>query len=404
MEIFVGRQPIYDTQYNIVAYELLFRSGLENYYKNTDGDYATKGVITDTFSLIGIQQMTNGKPAFINFTRNLLLEDVAFLLPKDLVVLEILEDVEPDKDIIDACIRLKMSGYKIALDDFVFHEKYLPLIELADIIKVDFLTTKPSERARLIKTCSKRPNIKFLAERVEGLKDFQEGLDLGYSLFQGYFFSKPEVITSRDLPHCNLNSLTVIKELSQGDLEIDKLEEIIKRDVSLSYKLLKFINSSLFGFSTRIESIRHAIVLLGKKEVTRWVTLITFRNMCDIAFPELVNTSLITAKCCETLAPYVGLKGRSSDLFLLGLFSVLDILFGKPFAEILADLPISQDVKQALCGEPNRFRWLLDLVATYRDGEWDKFSRNCQRLSLAEDIVPKVFFESLDWVSSYSKL
>ncbi|MZP31404.1 HDOD domain-containing protein [Heliobacterium undosum] len=404
MQNFLARQPIYDANHDIVAYELLFRSGIENVYKHADGDYATKGVISDAFSLIGIQRMTGGKPAFINFTRNLLLEDVAFLLPKDLVVVEILEDVEPDKPVIDACIRLKIAGYKIALDDFVFQEKYLPLLDLADIIKVDFLTTPSPERLALIKRCAKRPKMKFLAERVEGLKDFKEGMSMGYTLFQGYFFSKPEVISSRDLPHCSIGNLSVVKELSRPDLELEDLEEIIKRDVSLTYKLLKFINSSLFGFSTRIESIRHAISLLGKKEVTRWVTLITFRQMCDISFPHLIETSLLTAKCCEMLAPDLGLKGRSSDLFLLGLFSMLDVLFNKPFEEILTDLPISDDIKTALCGQPNRIRWILLAVQSYRDGDWEQFSLNCARLSLSEDIFPKVFLSALDWVSSYAKL
>ncbi|MBM7867160.1 HDOD domain-containing protein [Heliobacterium gestii] len=404
MQIFLARQPIYNGSHDIVAYELLFRSGIENVYKHADGDYATKGVISDAFSLIGIQKMTGGKPAFINFTRNLLLEDVAFLLPKDLVVLEVLENVEPDKPVIDACIRLKMAGYKIALDDFVFEGKYEPLIDLADIIKVDFLTTPSPERAALVKRCARRPKMKFLAERVENLPDFKEGLALGYTLFQGYFFSKPEVISSRDLPHCNMGNLSVVNALARPNLELEDLEDIIKRDVSLTYKLLKFINSSLFGFSSRIESIRHAISLLGKKEVTRWVTLITFRQMCDISFPQLLETSLLTAKCCELLAPHLGLKGRASDLFLLGLFSVLDVLFNKPYEEILTDLPIAEDIKQALCGEPTRLRWLLLAVQSYRDGDWAQFSLNCARLSLAEDVFPTVFLSALDWVSSYAKL
>jgi EAL and modified HD-GYP domain-containing signal transduction protein len=267
-EIYVARQPIFTRNQEVFAYELLYRSGVNKFYSNLNGDQASFEVITNSFLLIGLETLTRGKKAFINFTKNLLENDVATLLPNEAIVIEILQDIEPDKKILNACRKLKELGYYLALDDFCYNRKFLPLIDLVDIIKVDFLKTEKKEREAIIQRIGK-PKIHFLAEKVETREEFTQALEMGYSYFQGYFFSKPLILSGKDIPSFKIIYLKILQEINRQDLDYDRLEDYVKMDVSLSYKLLKFINSLSFGFRNEIRSIKQALVLLGQKELSK---------------------------------------------------------------------------------------------------------------------------------------
>ena len=220
MENFVARQAIFDKNLKVYAYELLFRAGQENVYAATDADLATSSVITDSFITIGLESLTRGKRAFINFTKNLLMDETATIIPKDSLVVEILEDIKPDEGIIAACTKLKESGYTLALDDFIFDEVFKPLIELADIIKVDFrLSGMEESRALIEKYGLKR--IKFLAEKVETQDEFDQALEMGFTYFQGYFFSKPVIVTSKDIPGYKINHLNIMHEINHPDIDFN---------------------------------------------------------------------------------------------------------------------------------------------------------------------------------------
>jgi len=399
MDVFVARQPIFDREQNVFAYELLFRSGLDRTsFEHMDGDTATSSVITDSFFTIGMESLTGGKRAFVNFTKNLLLNETATLLPKELLTVEILENVEPEEKVIKACKKLKEAGYLLALDDFVFEPKFQPLIDLADIIKVDFVVSDEEERKALIERVDTK-RIKLLAEKVETQEEFEKSLELGYSYFQGYFFSKPATIVTKDIPGFKINNLQILYEVNQSDLDFDQIEEIIKRDVNLSYKLMKFINSSVFGFQKEIQSIKHALVLLGIGELKKWVSLITLRSMGEDKPEELAVNSVLRAKFCELLAPMVGMNSRKSDLFLLGMFSNIDAFIDRPKSDIFSELPISEDVKGALLEEKNDLRDVFEVVQSYEKGDWKTFSELSEKFKLDEKKIPELYHHTLEWTN-----
>lgn len=403
MDVFVARQPIFDRHQKVIAYELLFRKDLSNFYENTDADQATLDVISNGFLLIGMENLTGGKKAFINFTESLLKTDLVATLPKELIVVEILEDVEVTEEIIYSCKKLKDLGYTLALDDFVFEPKFQPLIDLVDIIKVDFKLTLGDERREVIKKISSK-KIKFLAEKVETMEEYISAIEDGYSYFQGYFFSKPVILTAKDMRSNKNNHVMLLSELSNHEIDFKKIENIIKKDVSLSYKLLKFINSASFGFKSKVDSIIHALLLLGKEDVSKWVYLIALRDMGENKPDELMRTSVIRAKFGEMLAPKLGMEGRSSDLFFMGILSLIDTITNLPMEEALSQMPINQDIKDALIGKENIFRDVYELITAYEVGNWNKFSAYATKMNFDETKAPELYVKCLEWSNEFMQI
>ncbi len=394
MNFFVARQPIFDRTEKVFAYELLFRQGTQNYYEGLDGDQATTDVIVNSFLTIGMETLTRGRRAFINFTANLIKNQTAYLLPSDLVVIEILENVEPDQDIILACLKLKQAGYLLALDDFVLEEKFKPLTALMDIIKIDFTITNEEERINIVKQLSSH-NLTFLAEKVETREDFEQALQAGYSLFQGYFFSKPLIVVGQNIPPFKLNCLRLLQEINNVDYTFGKMEDIIKQDVSLSYNLLKFINSAAFGLKIKIYSIKQALVLLGLTEVRKWASLVALQTVGKDKPSELIINSLVRAAFGEALARKTKLSQEASNIFLMGMFSHMDAFLDRPLTEVLEELPLTQEIKQTLLGEDNRFSPIFNLVKAYEKGDWTHLRECVQRLDLDESEISILYLQSL---------
>jgi c-di-GMP-related signal transduction protein len=397
MEVFVARQPIFDRYRQLYAYELLFRSGLQNAFQATDSDRASVKVIADSFLRFGIQRMTGGKRAFINFTRDTLVKGYATLLPKELIVVEILEDVEQDVEVFDACRELKKLGYTIALDDFVCEDWGNPLVHFADIIKVDFRATSKRLRAELPALIASR-KIRSLAEKIETRAELDEAVELGYTYLQGYFFSKPLILSGRDVPGFRHRYLEVLQQVNRASLDFGQIEGIIKREPSLSYKLMTYINSVAFGFRNRITSIRQALGLLGEDAVKKWASVVALAGMAQDQPAELVVTSLVRARCCELLAGATDLEDRTQELFLLGLFSLLDVITGRPMAEVLTDLPVGDDMKLALLGNRNRLRDVLNCVLAYEQAEWETFALYAAKLKLEETEAARAYTDAVTWV------
>ena len=395
MQAFLARQPIFDKDQKVYAYELLYRSGLKNnFYDDADGDHATSSVLTNGFLSIGMETITRGKMAFINFTRNLLLKEIATVFPKEQMGIEILEDVEPDAEIVATCKKLKQLGYTLVLDDFVFKPEFTPLLEWVDIIKVDFINTTPETRSSVIQQVNST-RIRFLAEKVETHAAFRQAVEMGYTYFQGYFFAEPEIVAGQALSASKMNFLRLLQQVNQPELDYDKLEKIFKEDVTLTYKLLSYINSAYFGFPDRICSIRHALTLIGLREAQKWLSLIAMSSMGTDKSEELVLTSLSRAHLCELLAPLVGLKERSSELFLMGLFSLLDAFLDQPLTDILIQLPISDDIKNALVGRQGLMGEVLKLVIFYEMGDWNQVSDCVSKLKSVESELPELFIKTL---------
>jgi EAL and modified HD-GYP domain-containing signal transduction protein len=398
MNVFVARQPIFDRKKNVYAYELLFRAGFENYYNSLDPDKATVDVISNSFFVIGFDQLTDGRRAFINFTRNLLVKGVAALLPKDQVTVEILEDIEPDEDVLGVCRSLKEAGFCMAMDDFVSKHRGSPLIQFADIVKVDFMHTDSAARRAICKELTSQ-GVAALAEKVETAEEFDEALDCGYAYFQGYFFSKPVVHTGKQIAANKLTYLQVLAKVNQPGISYEELENLIKQDVSLTYKLLRFMNSAWFGFRSEIKSIRHALILLGPKEIKKWFALIALSHMATDKPHELMLRAIARARIAEGLAPVVGMSQHSPELFLLGMFSLIDALIDTDMADIMEKLPLDQQIKRALLGEPCAFRTVYEMILAYEKGQWEEFSQLASHLGLDESVVPYLFSDSLKWAN-----
>lgn len=399
MEVFVARQPILNTNKNVAYYELLFRANKENYYNQVDGDKATLDVITNSFTLIGMKNLTNGKRAFINFTEGLLLNETALLLPKDKVVIEILETVTPTARLVECCKKLKARGYQLALDDFVFKSDYEELIQLADYIKVDFLITKGEERKNIIKKVN-NSNIKFLAEKVETIEDFNEAVNLGYTYFQGYFFSKPTILSANEIPTSNLCSYELLKFFKEDTFRVDDIENVIKKNVALSYKLLKYINSATLGLRSEVKSIKQALVLMGKKELMKWISLVTIRDFSDTNSEAVMDISIVRAKFGEAIAEKINFKSRASEIFIMEMFSNIDVLLNQPMEQALVDLPLADDIKAALLGEENIFKFINDLIFYYENGDFRMLSECSHRLNISEKDISELYTQALEWATN----
>ena len=398
-EVFVARQPIFDRHRHVYAYELLFRSGLKNAFGGMDPDRASIKVIADGFIRFGLQRLTGGKRAFINFTRDTLVKGYATLLPKDSIVVEILEDVEQDPEVFDACRALKQRGYMIALDDVVCDDWDNPLVGFADIIKVDFRGSDARTKAALPGLMAAR-KIKALAEKIETRAEFDEAVALGYTYLQGYFFSKPLVLSGRDVPGVKQRYLELLREINRTDLDFADLEDVIKREPSLTYKLMTYINSVAFSFRSRITSVRQSLALLGEDAVRKWASVVALAALAHEQPSELLVSSLIRARFCEVIAASVKLEERGQELFLMGLFSLLDAITGRPMHDVLANLPLADDIKMALLGNRNRLRDVLACVLAYEQAEWETFGLFAAKLRLDQGETARIYLEAVVWATS----
>ena len=396
METFIARQPIFDLHQKIYGYELLFRSSFDNFFRHPDPNQASSKVLADSFFLMGIQLLTGGKRAFINITREMLVQDYLFLIPKDRVVVEVLETVTPDAEVVAACRKLKRAGYLLALDDFTWGESWEPLVQLADFMKIDFLSAGKEERESLIRRFSSS-GIHFLAEKVETQEAFREASQAGYRYFQGYFFSKPRIISGKDISGFKAHYLRILQEIHHPELDFHQMEELIKREISISYRLLRYINSAFFGLRSEISSILQAMVLLGEKEIRKWISLILLAAMGEDKPEELVVQAVIRAKFCELMAHRVGLDHRGEDLFLMGMFSLLDAILDRPLPELLLEIPIAKDVKEALLGNDGPLGDIYQSILNHERGDWDGLCRRLNRLGVDEAIVSRAYVSAVEW-------
>jgi EAL and modified HD-GYP domain-containing signal transduction protein len=373
MDVFVARQAILNRQKELHAYELLFRSGLtQNQFDGTDSSSATSQLIANTLFSAGLEGILGGKKGFINFDRKMLLDGPWSILPKEFVVVEVLETVEPDDLVIEACRRLRDCGYTIALDDFAYHPKLDPLIKTAHIIKVDLLLTTRAEQERLVKKYG-RAGIKMLAEKVETLEEFEWAKSVGFDYFQGYFFTRPVIMRGRQTPSWKKSCLRLLKETQEPELDFDRLRDLIKNDVSFCYKLLRFTNSALFAHPTEIHTIEHALLALGEDGIRRWVALAALGGLAKDKPNELVVQSLLRAQFAERLARLAGYSDVH-NWFLMGLFSRLDAMLDQSIGSALARIKVSHQIQEALLDTAppdDRMASVYSLIRKYELGDWE---------------------------------
>jgi c-di-GMP-related signal transduction protein len=401
-DVFVARQPIFDKNKNIYAYELLFRDGAANYVPDIDGDVATTTLLSNTFFSIGMDRLTGGRKTFINFTQSLLEKRVPLLLPKETTVVEILEDVRPDPPLIEACAQLAARGYTLALDDFVYMPELDPLIDMADVIKFDFRLTPKAEIDTCLKQLPQKP-LRLLAEKVETPDEFETAGNMGFELFQGYFFCKPEIIKGREIPGSQFNLMRIMAQINSETFSCDELEQLISRDMGISYKLFRYLNSAFFARANKVSSVKHALVFLGEKEIRRFVSLIAMSRLASDKPHELIRAACIRGKFCELLGADAHESTAPSEMFTLGMFSLIDAVIDQPMDKILKELPLSDQIKRALVETRGHLAAYLELVRCYETGRWNHVTRLAHALKLDSRHLPDLYLQACQWSDTAAK-
>lgn len=394
---YVARQPIFDREEKVFGYELLFRDGLQNAFHG-DTDEASRATL-DRSLLMGLEVLCDGRRAFVNCTRDTLIKGLVTLLPSTTTVVEILESVPADPDVFSACRNLKEAGYLIALDDYVAEDPRKPLAELADIIKVEMQLTTEQERVALMKQFGPW-RYRMLAEKIETHADFIRARDQGFVYFQGYFFRRPEMLSTRDMPAHRLNYLRMLQEVSRPDLDLPGLEKLIKSEASVCYRLLRYLNSAVFGFRSEIHSVRHALSLLGERDLRRWVRLIAAVGAGQERTSDLVLSALVRGRFGELLSPHV--SHGDSDLFLMGLLSLIDAMLEMPMADVLEKIPLDHATKAVLLGQPSALRPLFQLMLAHESGEWEAAASLSAGLQLDSEDVAGFYWQAQEWARKLS--
>lgn len=389
---FIARQPIFDREQRVAAYELLFRQTAENICISNDPDLASKCTI-DTAVLVGVNVLSNGRMMFVNCTRDTIMNGWVTLFPPEITVLEILETVEPDPDLISACQELRKAGYRIALDDFVDHPHLAPLTELADIIKVDVRLSPPAVQAELARKYANSHTL--LAEKVETQEEFGAVAQLGYMLFQGYFFCKPVVVSTRDISGSRATHLLILQAANAPELDFREIEALIKSEPAVYYRLFRYLNSAAFCFRTEIKSIVQALALVGEHGVRKWLTLVCAVLAGEGKPRELVALALVRAKFCELLGRYTG--ASESALFMLGLFSLMDAILDTSIEVILEQVRLPPEVNEALLGRHSVLRRTFELVLAFEAGDWTTCEQLADKLHVSEDAVNQAHMSAVAW-------
>ena len=322
------------------------------------------------------------------------------MFPPEKMTVEILEDVDPNEQVISACTDIAKAGYSLALDDFVFKNELQPFIKLADIIKIDFMMTPIDEIQKMVNRF-KGNGIKLLAEKIETYEEFENALSMGFMYFQGYFFSKPEIISGKEIAPSKITLLQIVGEANKKDCSFEKLEKLINRDVSISYKLLRYINSAFFKRACEISTIKHAIVLLGETEIKRFISMVATAELASDKPEELVRTSIIRARFCELLGLHSNNGADVSELFLMGLFSLIDAMLDNKMEDIMQTLPLSKNIKQALLKGKGDLSDYLKLVSSYESANWETFSSIIPKININEKKFPEFYQDAVNWADSY---
>ena len=393
--VYVGRQPIYDRKQGVIAYELLFRNSEQNFAQIDNPDKATSELIVNTLTEFGLNNVVEDKLAFINLTRSFITGAMPLPGAQDRLVLEVLENIEPDDAVLNGIQRLKQQGYTIALDDFIFHPHLEPLVQVADIVKLDLFAFENGGLAEHVQRLTKYP-VKLLAEKVETHEVYQRCVELGFDYFQGYFFCKPNIVVGQRTPANRLALLNLLSKLSDVDASVDSLENLISQDVTLSYRLLRYINSSNYSLGKTIDSVKHAIMLLGIETVRSLAYLIIVSSVEDKPF-ELFVIALIRAHMCELLATELGEKNAAPIFFTVGLFSVIDAIMDKSMQDVLDQLPLSDDVCAALLDQSGRMGEALHCAIAYERGEWDEVEYQ----NISDQQIRDVYLRSLNWCRDF---
>ena len=393
MDVYMARQPIFDTDNHVYGYELLYRSnGKQNEYNGLDGDASTADVVTNAFFGLNISEIIGKNKAFINFTSNLLKRGVPKMISPELVVVEVLENLMMDEQLLAACQELKERGYTLALDDFEYDNSYSQLFELGDIVKIDFRTPQKSieETAYICRYCNKL----LLAEKIESQQEFEWAKKLGCSFMQGYYFAKLTIMSRNSITPLPVNFMRVMQLVSQPEPEFSDIVDVISCDTAMCQRLLRLINSVYFGVRNRVSSIGQALVILGLDYLREWIYLMGMQRITRSDNVELMRISCLLAKFCKQLALMIPQAAPDADSFyLMGLLSMVTYGGERALAQALEEFPLTPEIKNGLMGRGGVYSDVFDLAYSYEKADWAAVDIYVSKYSLDSSKVAEAFVQ-----------
>ncbi|MFZ0303140.1 MAG: HDOD domain-containing protein [Terracidiphilus sp.] len=393
---YVARQPILDLRGRVHGYELLFRDGPQQLQFSADGDMATRTIL-DNMVIFGLEKLTGGLPAFVNCTYEALIGRLVEVLAPSMFVLEILENIEPTPDLIRACCRLKTAGFRLALDDFRWRPGLGPLIEIADYIKVDFTLSDKEER-RAIRERLKGRAVAMVAEKIETQEQFRQARDEGFTLIQGYYFCRPELIENRKVPANKLTQIEILRMLREDSLNFEKLCHLVKRDASLTYRLLRLLNSPACAVRQEVSSIKSALIAVGEEGFRR-IAMLAIASELNAGQPgELLRLAFVRGRFCELAAEQCGLD--PTEQYLLGLLSLLPAMLRVPMQQLTPALPLREEICVALMGAAVPERMLLEWLICHEHGQWDDCDKVVDENGLDQLKLLHRYAEAVVWAEA----
>lgn len=394
---FIARQPIVNAGHTIIAYELLFRRSAHAQSARIASDVdAGITIIANALCNIGTEWLLKGKKAFINMEVPTLMSSFSSLLPKENVVIEILETVQVTNEVLERLRELKQEGYRFALDDFHYIPEAEPLLPLADYVKLDVLAHTPEELSKLVKTVRRHP-VKLVAEKVETLEQFKHCQELGFDFFQGYYFARPETLVERVINPAHATVLQLLEKVRQG-AEVKDLEDLFKKDVALTFKLMRYINSAGFGLSCEVQSIRHAVSILGMQPLYRWLTLLLVTAGSNATSPAQARTAITRGRMCELLGKTGLPRSDQDNLFIVGVFSLLPAMLEMTMEQVLERLVIPEMIADALTDRSGLYGPFLALTEAVESGDVERLEELTTALMLSPDQVSEAHLKALAWV------
>ncbi len=394
---YVARQPILNRKKNTLGYELLFRDGERNAYPaHIESNRATYRLIVENFLSVGLNPSIPSSRCFINFPYQSLIRRLPLSLPKDKVVVEILETCQPTDELLDSVKELYQAGYMIALDDFTSTPEWERFLKYTHIVKLDIMQMGLDEACDLVKAHQGK-KFSFLAERVETEQEFQQAKDAGFKFFQGYFFSKPEIIKTKYISPEQVIAMELFQEVCKPDVDFQRVESIVAKDVALSYKLLRFVNTMSPRLEVTISSFRQALVYLGQEKLKMFVSLAVASYVSDKKPKELYGLSLQRAQFCQRMSRYQAFEGHTEQAFMIGLFSLLDALLDLSLENLVEQLPLCKSIKVALLRREGPYGTLLALEESFEHADWQQIDEHCADLGLNVDQVKTELTEARRW-------
>lgn len=399
MFFYIARQAILNRDKSLYAYELLFRDGINNAFPDISAEAATANLIENSQFQFNVADITQQRPAFINFSEQAILDDLPSVMPKRDIVIEVLETVRPTENVFNSLRSLKERGYSLALDDYDFNPQWDQILHIIDIVKVD-LQISSWAQIQTLKNTAKKYSFKLLAEKVETYEEFQTCLSNGFDFFQGYFFSKPEMIQKRALTANQSIYIQLLQASTNSEMDFDQISRIMSCDVSLSYKLLRYVNAPIHATVRRIESLRQAVVFLGEQEIKKFVAVLTAAQLGENKPSELIRLSMVRARMCELVAMGSNLKIDADKAFLTGMFSTLEAILDEPIETIVARIDLSDDIQQALLNQKGPLAYCLAVTLFYERANWPRVQALSKRLGISESELAKSYLDALNWANA----